>query len=76
MDDADTTHEVHVDGEVFQVTRRDPSTYDYLWVSGPNEGYGFSSGSNVPHEQTPDEIVAAIRNFLAQIDPATGYIGD
>ncbi len=34
-----------VDGEQFSVSERggQPGVYDFEWVSGPNEGYGFSS---------------------------------
>ena len=69
------TQRLTVDGEVFDVRQRDgrPGTYDFTWVSGPNEGYGFSSFGHTSTEVAwmPD----AIRNFLAQIDPKTGYLG-
>lgn len=81
-----------VDGEVFVVSARqeDSRTYDYDWASGPNPGYGFSSTAHAAfvsvsdRADTPsgfapptlDEHRAAIRDFLAQIDPDTGYFGD
>ncbi len=81
-----------VDGEIFVVSARqgDARTYDYDWASGPNAGYGFSSTThaafpsvsdraNTPSGFPPatlDEHRAAIRDFLAQIDPDTGYLGD
>ena len=43
-------------------------------LSGPNEGYGFSS-SPTPH-QSLEGHRESIRTFLAQIDPTTGYIED
>lgn len=63
-----------VDRETFAVRRRDDdgSTH-YDWISGPNDGYGFSSfgGSGpISHERH----LAVIRDFLAGIDPATGYL--
>lgn len=70
---------LHVEGETFVVRERDEErpgrrTYSYDWVSGPNPGYGFSSsGPFVPAE---DEHVEAVRAFLAEIDPETGYLPD
>jgi hypothetical protein len=64
-----------VDGEVFEVHRRadEPGTYDVSWLSGPNEGYGFSS---LGHTAMDDAwLVDVIRDFLGQIDPQTGYLG-
>jgi hypothetical protein len=62
-----------VDGETFQVRRRDSDgSIHYDWISGPNEGYGFSSFGGlgpVSHEYHD----ASIRDFLSAIDPATGY---
>jgi hypothetical protein len=67
---------VTVDGEEFDVTTQPdhPGHYHYVWISGPNPGYGFSSASsdglpssNVNHEE-------AIRNFLSHVDRGTGYI--
>ena len=65
-----------VDGERFAIRRaawgQDGTYYD--WLSGPNKGYGFSSGATAdrPMEEHREEI----RTFLAMIDPNTGYIGD
>ncbi|EKT76708.1 hypothetical protein WSS_A41290 [Rhodococcus opacus M213] len=81
-----------VDGEVFTVRLRpgEPGACDYDWVSGPNKGYGFSSfqrvafssiqdRANTPSTLQPntiDEHRESIRDFLGQINPETGYIGD
>lgn len=67
---------VTVDGETFAVRRRDDdgSTH-YDWISGPNDGYGFSE-SGGPELRRPEWHVASIRDFLAGIDPATGYLSD
>ncbi|MGW4479381.1 hypothetical protein [Rhodococcus triatomae] len=81
-----------VDGETFTVSLRpgEPGACDYAWESGPNEDYGFSSfqgtafGSIQDRASTPstiepitvDEHRESIRNFLGQINPETGYIGD
>ncbi|MDR6867975.1 hypothetical protein J2Y69_002583 [Microbacterium resistens] len=77
LPDADTYTDVGtftVDGETFVVRRRDDDgSNHYDWVSGPNDGYGFSVFGGFepfPHERH----VAAIRDFLAAIDPATGYL--
>ncbi|HEY5784766.1 MAG TPA: hypothetical protein VIT65_08310 [Microlunatus sp.] len=67
-----------VDQERFRVRlrrrRRRSSEYDYDWLTGPNAGYGFSSSG--PIEQNDRDHRAQIRAFLAEIDPATGYLRD
>lgn len=81
-----------VDGEIFSVSLRpdDPGSCDYEWISGPNREYGFSSSRHVAYasiqdragspstfaQMTVDEHRESIRNFLSQINPETGYIGD
>jgi hypothetical protein len=67
---------VEVDGEAFDVVGRwdRPGQYDYTWVSGPNRGYGFSSASSDGSPLTMAGHEEAIRDFLAQVDPDTGYI--
>lgn len=62
-----------VDGETFDVDKRD-GTNDLTWVSGPNAGYGFSIGRSDGGTLSQDEARAEIRGFLAEIDPATGYL--
>lgn len=65
-----------VDGETFAVRRCDEDrSTQYDWVSGPNDGYGFNTfGSSEPLSH--GQRVACIRDFLAGIDPATGYLRD
>lgn len=65
-----------VDGETFAVRRRDDDgAMHYDWISGPNDGYGFSSsGSSDPLSH--DQHVDSIRDFLSAIDPATGFFYD
>lgn len=68
-----------------------PGSYDYQWLSGPNPGYGFGESLAVLHEPdgpsgqpwishdhraTLEEHEEAARNFLEQVDPATGFIAD
>lgn len=69
---------VEVDGEVFELTSGpQPGSHHYTWVSGPNDGYGFSqSGGSSRQTLSADEHRESIRGFLAMIDPQTGYIGD
>ena len=66
-----------VDGEQFDVSQRvhEPGVYDLRWISGPNEDYGFASAKYGGGRQTDAELEDTIRNFLSQVDPATGYIG-
>ena len=61
-------------GERFAVRRAWDGGSAYDWLSGPNRGYGFGS-SGTPHRPRESHR-ESIRTFLAQIDPATGYIGD
>jgi hypothetical protein len=63
-----------VDGERFAIRQGGYGGTNYDWLSGPNKGYGFTSGGtpNRPVEEHLEEI----RVFLAMIDPNTGYIGD
>ncbi len=64
-----------VDGEDFEVRPApQPGTYHYAWTSGPNPGYGFTSARSDGRPSTIEEHCAAIRDFLAQVDPATGHI--
>lgn len=63
-----------VDGEAFTVTNRAPGVYDFLWASGPNAGYGFSSSQSNHEAQDRAELKASARNFLEIVDPKTGII--
>jgi len=67
---------VTVDGEVFDVTARPnhPGHYDYAWISGPNPGYGFSLASSDGRLSGMVDHEDAIRDFLSQVDPVTGYL--
>ena len=67
---------IWVDGEVFEVAaeRDRPGQYRFTWVSGPNSGYGFSVGTSDSRPMSNADMEAGIRNFLAQVDPETGYI--
>jgi hypothetical protein len=68
--------DVTVDGETFAVRRSDDDgVIHYAWVSGPNDDYGFDSFGQAGEPGEGDHV-AAIRDFLAGIDPATGYLGD
>ena len=70
-------HRLTVDGEVFEVKRgTTPGHYHYAWVSGPNSGYGFSSTVSDGSSLTDEQHLDAIRDFLAAVDPTTGYIED
>jgi hypothetical protein len=67
---------VTVQGELFEValsTER-PGQYHFAWLSGPNEGYGFGTARSDSGTMSEGEIETSIRDFLAQVDPKTGYI--
>ena len=65
-----------VDGERFDVMERDgePGVFELRWVSGPNADYGFTTSTSSGEGQSEAELEDAIRNFLSQVDPSTGYI--
>jgi hypothetical protein len=70
------TVRVSVDGEAFDITASPDRAgqYRYDWVSGPNAGYGFTSAASDGRPATIEDHEDAIRDFLGQVDPATGYI--
>ena len=65
-----------VDGEEFAVTRRQAGVYDYDWVNHRHGGYGFSSATSDRSEVAGSDHVEAVRDFLAAVDPETGFIED
>lgn len=70
--DADVPLRLVVDGETFDV-RFQESQWHADWVSGRNSAYGFSESF---HGDRPGSAVleAHIGEFLAGINPATGYL--
>jgi hypothetical protein len=66
-----------VDGQDFRIRARaeEPGAYDFDWLSGPHD-YGFGISRPDDSAMSLAEMEDAIRDFLAQIDPATGYIED
>lgn len=88
---ADGPLDIVVDGELWQVTVQSCGRCHYAWVSGPNPGYGFSSSPirtawrkgvtpTTPPPAIPNRTIAhlrrSIRNFLAEVDPDTGYLSE
>jgi hypothetical protein len=79
-------HTLRVDGEEFRVHTTEDGTTHCDWLTGPNPGYGLSIGRPAtfgPEGETPppaetelaDELlVQSIRDFLAGINPETGYL--
>jgi hypothetical protein len=67
--------ELTVDGQDFVVRARpdEPGVYDFAWLTGPPD-YGFMSARSDAGPMSRTEQEEAIRNFLAQVNPATGYI--
>lgn len=64
-----------VDGQDFRIRERaeKPGEYDFDWLSGPHN-YGFGITRAAGSAMTLPEMEEAIRNFLGEIDPATGYL--
>jgi hypothetical protein len=74
-DDADESSPMlEVDGEVFVLRPDGRRGTHYEWVSGPNQGYGFTVSPTT--NASLDAHRENIRGFLSQVDPATGYIED
>jgi hypothetical protein len=65
-----------VDGETFDVTASDehPGLHHLGWLTGRNPGYGFSCRRSDGHWSTEAQLVAQIRDLLANINPASGYL--
>ena len=68
--------ELTVDGERFEVSADpdQPGLYHYAWLSGRHPGYGFSGRRSDHGDGMTAEHEEAIRSFLAQVNPVTGYI--
>lgn len=69
---------IEIDGETFEIVSvsSDGTGFHYTWLTGRNRGYGFSSWV-VGDVSNPEQWhMSSIRGFLAQIDPATGFILD
>jgi hypothetical protein len=68
------------DGEIFELRPEQSGGTHYAWLSGPNQGYGFTTSALLP-DAGPGRIddeghLANIQSFLSMIDPETGYIAD
>ncbi|WP_130509533.1 hypothetical protein [Krasilnikovia cinnamomea] len=72
----ETSTRVDVDGEVFEIVSWSdrPGHYNYNWISGKNPGYGFGGVRSGGVEATLDEHIINIREFLAGVDPETGFM--
>jgi len=82
-EDAAPAVQLACDGETFELRPERSGGTHYMWLSGPNPGYGFTtspvfdgSGAALVSRQNPDveQHLTNIRNFLSMIDPETGYI--
>ncbi|MBC2904329.1 hypothetical protein [Streptomyces cupreus] len=67
---------ITVDGEEFEVVQPydSPGTYHISWVTGPDPQYGFGFRVHPPVRVGRGELEEAVRDFLTQVDPATGHI--
>jgi len=65
-----------VDGECFDVRYDEgqPGAYHFDWLTGPNPGYGFSTRTSSQTRLSRQSLVDGIVQFLAAVDPTTGYI--
>ncbi|MCB0896624.1 MAG: hypothetical protein KDB43_14855 [Nocardioidaceae bacterium] len=74
--------ELTIEGMAFSVTydSSQPGAYHYTRLpgppGGPAVGYGFTSRSSDDGRRSSHAHEAAIRAFIAIVDPGTGYIED
>jgi hypothetical protein len=71
-----TAIRIEVDGQAFEVVAHADRAgqYHFTWLSGPNPDYGFTSASSDGSSMSTGDLEDAIRNFISQVDPETGYI--
>jgi hypothetical protein len=64
-----------VDGHDWRVKARpsQPGVYDFDWLTGPH-AYGFTSKTSDGSAISVDDMREAISDFLAGINPETGYL--
>lgn len=67
---------VLVDDHLFDVAVREPGVYDYTWVDHRDGGYGFSATVSDRSALDGHRHAESIRDFLASVDPRTGYVED
>lgn len=67
-----------VDGERFTAVADpdQPGTWHLTWDTGPNPGYGYTSRRSDHRWADPADLISGVRDFLAEIDPETGYLED
>lgn len=67
-----------VNGELFHVREKAgiPGDYDFDWLSGPNNGFGFGLATSDRSRLSVEELREQISGWLAMIDPETGYTSD
>ena len=70
-------YETTVDGESWVVRgSAKAGTYYFAWVSGANEGYGFTSATSDGSALSQAQMDEAIQEFMDEVDPDTGYLID
>lgn len=72
---ADGLRSLIVDGESWKVRRRPDGHYDFEWLSGKADGYGFSIKVNDSKvELSAAYIEGLVREFMREVNPETGYL--
>lgn len=76
MEVARDHQQLTVNGELFEVSYdlNQPGAYHFVWLTGPNPGYGFTSRASSHTRQPQQMLIDSAINFLEQVDPQTGYI--
>lgn len=74
-DEPGQPHRITVDGELWEVRERGDGHYDFTWLSGIAPDYGFTSRVIGPEDSMTDEVIeASIRDFMSNVNRATGYL--
>ena len=78
--DGASARRLSCDGDTFELRPAQSGGTHYTWLSGPNQGYGFTTSAVLPDAGSgrfDDEgHLESILTFLSMIDPETGYIAE
>jgi len=68
-------YRIMVDGELWQIRVRGDGHYDFTWLSGIAPNYGFTARVMSSKDTMSDEAIeASIREFMSNVNPATGHL--
>lgn len=75
MSDPALPYRITVDGELWEVVERGGGHYDFTWLSGIDQRYGFTSRIVGPSRPMSTEAMQTqIREFMSNVNPRTGHL--